>query len=256
MTFSEKLYTLRKDRKMSQEDVAEILGVSRQAVQKWEAGTSLPDTKNLIALSEYFNLSLDALLKDDLHLEVTNPTESSAPIRSGSPIYYEYKSERTWLGLPLVHIRFGYGLPLAKGIIAIGNTAMGLIAIGGLSLGLLTIGGFCLGLLVLCGIGLGGVTIGGIATGIVTFGGISIGWLAMGGVAIGQYAIGSVALASRIALGEVSWAHLAIGEKAKGAFVITGNLKIVSPAEVRKTILQIFPRIWPPLIRLFTFFFY
>lgn len=256
MTFSEKLYALRKDKKMSQEDVAEILGVSRQAVQKWEAGTSLPDTKNLIALSEYFNLSLDALLKDDLHLEVTNPTENFAPARSGYPIYYEYKSERTWLGLPLVHIRFGYGLPLAKGIIAIGNTAMGLVAVGGFSLGLLAIGGVCLGLLVLCGIGLGGLTIGGMGAGIVALGGVSIGWLAIGGVAIGQYAIGSAALASKIALGAVARAHLAIGERAKGAFLITGNLERVTTAEVRETILQVFPQIWPPLLKLFTFFFH
>lgn len=42
MEFQEKLHVLRKERKMSQEDVAEILGVSRQAVQKWEAGTGEP----------------------------------------------------------------------------------------------------------------------------------------------------------------------------------------------------------------------
>lgn len=69
-----------------------------------------------------------------------------------------------------------------------------------------------------------------------------------------QYAIGNVALASKIALGGVARAHLAIGERAKGAYMITGNMKLVTDAEVRKRILQEFPQIWPPLIRLFTFF--
>ncbi len=69
MKFAEKLFSLRKAAKMSQEDLAEILGVSRQAVQKWEAGASSPDMKNLIALSEHFSISLDVLLKDELTFE-------------------------------------------------------------------------------------------------------------------------------------------------------------------------------------------
>lgn len=65
MTLSEKIYTLRKQHTLSQEQLAEVLGVSRQAVSKWETGQSVPDTDKLIAISEQFRISLDNLLKDD-----------------------------------------------------------------------------------------------------------------------------------------------------------------------------------------------
>ena len=47
----QKLFEIRKKRKMSQESLAEKIGVSRQAIQKWEAGTSRPDSENLLSLS-------------------------------------------------------------------------------------------------------------------------------------------------------------------------------------------------------------
>lgn len=50
--------------KMTQEFVAESLGVSRQAVSKWENGTSDPSTSNLIALAKLFNISTENLLKE------------------------------------------------------------------------------------------------------------------------------------------------------------------------------------------------
>lgn len=46
MKFHEKLYNLRKDKRMSQEELAEKLEISRQAVSKWETGDSLPETQN------------------------------------------------------------------------------------------------------------------------------------------------------------------------------------------------------------------
>ena len=57
-----KLYELRKQARYSQEELAEKLNVSRQAVSKWECGDSLPDTENLIALSKLYDVSLDALI--------------------------------------------------------------------------------------------------------------------------------------------------------------------------------------------------
>ena len=62
---SEKLYKLRKDSGFSQEQLAEQLGVSRQAVSKWESGTAIPESDKLIAISNYFGVSVDYLLKDD-----------------------------------------------------------------------------------------------------------------------------------------------------------------------------------------------
>lgn len=64
MAFHEKLLSLRKERNITQEQLAERLSVSAQAVSKWEVGASHPDVANLIALSAFFHVSIDHLLKD------------------------------------------------------------------------------------------------------------------------------------------------------------------------------------------------
>ena len=65
MALSEKIFTLRKQKGLSQEQLGEALGVSRQAVSKWESGQSLPDLDKLLALSRYFEVSTDSLLADE-----------------------------------------------------------------------------------------------------------------------------------------------------------------------------------------------
>lgn len=64
MALPEKLYTLRKKSGLSQEQLAEALNVSRQAISKWEGGSAMPESDKLLALSNYFGVSLDYLLKD------------------------------------------------------------------------------------------------------------------------------------------------------------------------------------------------
>ncbi|MCB7304553.1 helix-turn-helix domain-containing protein [Bariatricus massiliensis] len=64
MSFSENLRTIRKEQNISQEDLAEMMNVSRQAVSKWEQGTGYPETEKMILLSEKLNVSLDYLLRD------------------------------------------------------------------------------------------------------------------------------------------------------------------------------------------------
>lgn len=64
MALSEKLYALRKKSGLSQEQLAERLGVSRQAISKWESGQSIPENEKTLAISDYFNVSLDYLMKD------------------------------------------------------------------------------------------------------------------------------------------------------------------------------------------------
>lgn len=61
---SDKLYQLRKKSGLSQEQLAEALNVSRQSVSKWESGLSMPESEKLIAISEYFGVTLDYLMKD------------------------------------------------------------------------------------------------------------------------------------------------------------------------------------------------
>lgn len=67
MIFAEKLYQLRRQKGMSQEELADRLEVSRQAVSRWEMGATLPDAKNLIQLSGIFDVSIDYLLKDEMY---------------------------------------------------------------------------------------------------------------------------------------------------------------------------------------------
>ena len=62
MTLGEKIKACRQDAGMSQEKVAEFLGVSRQAVTKWEANLSAPNTENLFKLAEVFGTTVDFLL--------------------------------------------------------------------------------------------------------------------------------------------------------------------------------------------------
>ena len=65
MTLGEKLQNLRTDAGMSQEDLADRLGVSRQAISKWELGKTVPDVKYIVELSNLYRISTDYLLKDD-----------------------------------------------------------------------------------------------------------------------------------------------------------------------------------------------
>lgn len=64
MEFHNKLYNLRKQKGLSQEELANRLNVSRQTISKWEVGDSTPDMEKLIAISDMFGISLDELVMD------------------------------------------------------------------------------------------------------------------------------------------------------------------------------------------------
>jgi len=68
MTFGEKLKEIRRRFSLSQEQLAEIMNVSRQAITKWENDKGLPDVGNLQHLAKTFGLSVDSLLNDQSHL--------------------------------------------------------------------------------------------------------------------------------------------------------------------------------------------
>ena len=63
MSFSENLQVIRKNNQLTQEELAELLGVSRQAVSKWELGEGYPEVEKLLILSKKLNVSLDSLMK-------------------------------------------------------------------------------------------------------------------------------------------------------------------------------------------------
>ena len=67
MSFSENLKQIRKEYHLSQEDLAEMLDVSRQAVSKWEQGQGYPEVEKLLLLSSKLNISLDALMSVEMN---------------------------------------------------------------------------------------------------------------------------------------------------------------------------------------------
>ena len=207
MEFRERLYQLRKGRGISQEELAHTVGVSRQAVQKWEAGAATPDLGNLSALADYFVVSLDYLVRGIEPEKPAAPSPQQAVIQNYYTGWsYEFRSRRTLLGLPLVHINLrDRGLCRAKGIIAIGNVATGFLAIGGFSAGLLTLGGLAVGIAAAGGLAAGLLlALGGGAFSLgLALGGCAVSQsVAIGGAAVGQYAAGGAALGSTLAIGQ------------------------------------------------------
>lgn len=69
MSISEKIQQLRKSNGLSQEQLAEKLNVSRQAISKWESGASFPDVEKIVLISELFKVSTDYLMKDESTVE-------------------------------------------------------------------------------------------------------------------------------------------------------------------------------------------
>ena len=78
MKLEEKILALRKQKGLTQEQLADMLYVSRQAVSKWETGESLPDIANIVGLSKIFGVSADYLIKDeteDVLLDINSSDE-------------------------------------------------------------------------------------------------------------------------------------------------------------------------------------
>ncbi len=90
MTFSEKIKMLRKQKGLSQEQLAEQVGVSRQAVSKWETAEALPDTEKIIQLAKFFEVSIDYLLDKEMESEEEPRYEES---RNGRNYYKKNKLE-------------------------------------------------------------------------------------------------------------------------------------------------------------------
>ncbi|MBP3398942.1 MAG: helix-turn-helix domain-containing protein [Erysipelotrichaceae bacterium] len=72
MSFAENLRQLRKEQQLSQEELAEILDVSRQAISKWEQGIGYPEVEKLLLLSSKLNVSLDYLMATEISQQSTD----------------------------------------------------------------------------------------------------------------------------------------------------------------------------------------
>jgi transcriptional regulator with XRE-family HTH domain len=75
MSFGENLKNVRKQRDVTQEELAETLGVSRQAISKWESDNGYPETEKLLLLSKILNISLDYLMNDASEMQEKEKSE-------------------------------------------------------------------------------------------------------------------------------------------------------------------------------------
>ncbi len=177
-----------------------------------------PQTFNVVLLASTFGFiafigpysGWIARVQRRIQREETKQSVNPRVISLSQP--YEYRSPRTFLGLPLLYIRWncveaGKMLP-AIGWIACGNKAYGIlfasgtiavgcISMGALAIGLFALGGFGIGLFAFGGMAVGYAAMGGVAVGYVAFGGGAIGWLgASGGAVVARhFALGGGAIA-------------------------------------------------------------
>ena len=254
-TFSEKLLELRRKEGLSQEQLADRLGVTRQSVSKWESGAAVPELSKLVALSDLFSVSVDYLVKDRLE-EPERPAEapppSTAKLEEQMEEISRYFRSWTWesktrlFGLPLVSICLSFYPYMlrcrksARGIIAIGNIAVGVVALGAFSVGVFSIGA----------LSVGAFALGALAFGLTALGPVAVGLMAFGPVAIGLwYAGGVAALGGDIAVGVAAAGETAVGYDAAGKDVLLWGDGLTQ-AEVEAFLLEHHPNLWKPFLKL------
>ena len=119
MTFGERIQERRSILGMSQERLAELVGVSRQAVSKWEVGDALPDTDRLLPLARALGVTVDELLGGQRE-EPVPQEKSSEPERPRKQEPGWFALHWYWLGL----------IPVAWGCYMLLNLLVGLVSIG------------------------------------------------------------------------------------------------------------------------------
>ena len=226
MSFDNRLAAARRQANITQESLADALGVSRQAVSKWESDLSMPESEKLPQIARLLNVSIDALMgiKTEERCEnlQTNEPKQTRTLVLSLGTSFEYKSRRTVRGIPLLHIHVGFGKK-AHGIVAIGSNATGVIALGFLAKGVISLGLLSLGLLPFGLLSIGLLAFGTLALGVFAAGAIACGLFAIGAIAIGCYAMGALAIGLYGALGDQAFSALgmALGKtRAKGMAVL------------------------------------
>ena len=241
MTLGEKISKLRKENNYTQEQLAEILGVTRQSISKWESDIAYPETDKLIKIGRLFECSMDYLLNENItEKKDVQPTKEENVWNILKKQIHERKSIKTVFGMPLYHIGkdaygffaigfkargiFSFGL-ISRGVFSFGLFSLGVISIGLLSLGLISAGVFSAGLLAVGSIALGLFAAGAISVGLISFGALSVGCFSTGALAIGKYA----------AVGDHASAYIAIGKSVAEGSVYT-HIGDLSTADTQKVI--------------------
>lgn len=235
MTLGTRLAALRKARGLTQEQLAEMLNVTRQAVSKWEGDLTYPETEKLIRLSELYGCTLDSLIFGSKQNESASAPED-APAQNNAlallrRLFRDRKSKKMVHGVPLWHIGLhARGIiaigPDAYGVLAIGLLARGAFPIGLLALGLFPFGTLAIGFWASGALALGIVSMGAVCAGIISAGSISFGAMSFGAIACGGYSVGALSIAKYAALGDNARGMIALGQsEAHGSMLsFTGAL--------------------------------
>lgn len=235
MTLGEKITKLRKEENYTQEQLAQILNVSRQSVSKWESDLAYPETDKLLRMGRLFNCSMDYLMKEECTdrsgvkavptcIDFTEEVE-----KLSKKVFRERKSEKKIFGMPLYHVGrdargfFAVGLR-ARGVFSLGLFSVGIVSVGLLSIGLFAAGTLALGLLVL----------GSIAVGLVSVGAISVGIVAIGALAMGQFAVGGLAMGNYIAIGDNARAMIALGHTEAVGSLYQASMPVEGIGKIQK----------------------
>ena len=91
MTFQEKLIILRKSKGLTQDEFASAVGVSRQAVYKWESGQSYPEVPKLLEMKLLFSISIDELLDDNYDIPLPEKKKRKRAPKTDAPVAKEAK---------------------------------------------------------------------------------------------------------------------------------------------------------------------
>lgn len=218
MTLGEKLSRLRKEYNYTQEQLAEIFGVSRQSISKWESDIAYPETEKLIKMGKLFECSMDYLLNEKItEKQATHPKEEKKLWERLKKQLHERKSKKTVFGMPLYHIGknahgfFAVGFR-ARGIVSVGLMSRGIVSLGPLSLGLLSVGILSLGLISVGVLSLGLLAVGTVALGLLAAGAIGVGILSFGALSVGCFSTGALAIGKYAAVGDHAHAMIAVGK--------------------------------------------
>ena len=114
MTIGEKLQQLRKDNNYTQEELADIMGVSRQSISKWESDVAFPETEKLITLSKLYQCSIDYLLNEDSDEKVKRRGRGKAFNTKKLPLIV-----MTLVFFIFTYFAYGfvwYGIPVGSGL--------------------------------------------------------------------------------------------------------------------------------------------
>lgn len=131
MGFNNKLKELRKEKNISQEQLAKELNISRQAISKWESGKAYPDIDNIILLRKIFGVSLDELIMEEEEKVEENNSKQELIESSEKGIFEDIDSEAEEFSVNL--ILGGFIIGIGIGLVAenfMWGTAGAFIGIG------------------------------------------------------------------------------------------------------------------------------